>query len=139
MSAASATRTSQWRGASDACCPAWPMSLIWALILGNWTMNEVLRPERWSAPVVALGYVLVILTVVSFFQCVCTHPGAAPAAWRAAALDGAEPLTDLLRICAEWPSEDRSLLQTQLRALLHYHCGVSSLRTRQVMMDLQAL
>lgn len=91
MSAASATRTSQWRGASDACCPAWPMSLIWALILGNWTMNEVLRPERWSAPVVALGYVLVILTVVSFFQCVCTHPGAAPAAWRAAALDGAEP------------------------------------------------
>jgi DNA repair protein RecO (recombination protein O) len=55
------------------------------------------------------------------------------------ALDGDEPLTSLLRICAEWPSEDRSLLQTQLRALLHYHCGVSSLRTRQVMMDLQAL
>ena len=49
------------------------------------------------------------------------------------------PLTTLLRVCAEWPSEDRSLLQTQLRALLHYHCGVSSLRTRQVMMDLQAL
>ena len=55
------------------------------------------------------------------------------------ALDGDEPLTSLLRICAEWLSEDRSLLQTQLRALLHYHCGVSSLRTRQVMMDLQAL
>jgi DNA repair protein RecO (recombination protein O) len=30
-------------------------------------------------------------------------------------------------------------LQTQLRGVLHYHCGVSSLRTRQVMMDLQAL
>jgi len=55
------------------------------------------------------------------------------------ALDGEEPLTDLLRVCAEWPSEDRAALQTQLRALLHYHCGVSSLRTRQVMMDLQAL
>jgi DNA repair protein RecO (recombination protein O) len=55
------------------------------------------------------------------------------------ALDGDEPLTDLLRVCAEWPSEDRAALQTQLRALLHYHCGVNSLRTRQVMMDLQAL
>jgi hypothetical protein len=26
-----------------------------------------------------------------------------------------------------------------LRNLLHYHCGVSSLRTRQVMMELQSL
>jgi DNA repair protein RecO (recombination protein O) len=30
-------------------------------------------------------------------------------------------------------------LKPQLRALLHYHCGVSVLRTRQLMMDLQAL
>jgi DNA repair protein RecO (recombination protein O) len=30
-------------------------------------------------------------------------------------------------------------LKPQLRALLHYHCGVSTLRTRQLMMDLQAL
>ena len=47
--------------------------------------------------------------------------------------------TVLLRLCAEWPSEDRSALQTQLRHMLHYHCGVHSLRTRQVMMELQAL
>ena len=32
-----------------------------------------------------------------------------------------------------------SELKTQLRALLHYHCGVATLRTRQVMIDLQAL
>jgi DNA repair protein RecO (recombination protein O) len=30
-------------------------------------------------------------------------------------------------------------LKPQLRALLHYHCGVSVLRTRQLIMDLQAL
>jgi DNA repair protein RecO (recombination protein O) len=30
-------------------------------------------------------------------------------------------------------------LKTQLRTLLHYHCGVPTLRTRQLMMDLQAL
>jgi DNA repair protein RecO (recombination protein O) len=48
-------------------------------------------------------------------------------------------LTALLRCCAEFAPELRSALQTQLRALLHYHCGVSSLRTRQVMMELQAL
>ena len=56
-----------------------------------------------------------------------------------AALAGTDALTALLRVCAEWPGEDRASLQTQLRNLLHYHCGVSSLRTRQVMMELQAL
>ena len=55
------------------------------------------------------------------------------------ALESAEPLTSLLRVCAEWPGEERAALQTQLRHLLHYHCGISSLRTRQVMMELQAL
>ena len=30
-------------------------------------------------------------------------------------------------------------LKPQLRALLHYHCGVQQLRTRQLMMDLQSL
>jgi DNA repair protein RecO (recombination protein O) len=30
-------------------------------------------------------------------------------------------------------------LKPQLRALLHYHCGVSMLRTRQLMIDLQGL
>ncbi|MET0311069.1 MAG: DNA repair protein RecO [Burkholderiaceae bacterium] len=30
-------------------------------------------------------------------------------------------------------------LKPQLRALLHYHCGVSTLRTRQMMLDLQNL
>jgi len=30
-------------------------------------------------------------------------------------------------------------LKPQLRTLLHYHCGVTTLRTRQLMMDLQAL
>ena len=30
-------------------------------------------------------------------------------------------------------------LKPQLRALLHYHCGVPMLRTRQMMLDLQAL
>jgi DNA repair protein RecO (recombination protein O) len=56
-----------------------------------------------------------------------------------AALGSANTLTGLLRTCAEWPGEDRASLQTQLRNLLHYHCGVSSLRTRQVMMELQSL
>jgi DNA repair protein RecO (recombination protein O) len=30
-------------------------------------------------------------------------------------------------------------LKPQLRTLLHYHCGVATLRTRQMMKDLQAL
>ena len=48
------------------------------------------------------------------------------------------PLPALLRECAQWPSHQRQALQTQLRQLLHYHCGVQTLRTRQVMLDVQA-
>lgn len=50
------------------------------------------------------------------------------------ALDDAAPFTALLPRTAGMPE-----LKPQLRALLHYHCGVSTLRTRQMMMDLQSL
>jgi DNA repair protein RecO (recombination protein O) len=45
------------------------------------------------------------------------------------------PFTTTLRACAAVSSE----LKPQLRALLHYHCGVRTLRTRQMMMDIQSL
>jgi DNA repair protein RecO (recombination protein O) len=45
------------------------------------------------------------------------------------------PFTAVLRACAGMASE----LKPQLRTLLNYHCGVSALRTRQVMIDLQNL
>lgn len=45
------------------------------------------------------------------------------------------PFTAVLRACAEVAAE----LKPQLRTLLNYHCGVTALRTRQVMIDLQNL
>lgn len=57
----------------------------------------------------------------------------------AQALEAKSPLMALLRVCAQWSLEWRNALQAQLRAILHYHCGVQTLRTRQVMMDLQNL
>ena len=45
------------------------------------------------------------------------------------------PFVTTLRACSEVVLE----LKTQLRALLNYHCGVNTLRTRQMMMDLQSL
>ena len=48
--------------------------------------------------------------------------------------DGA-PFTATLRACSEVMAE----LKPQLRTLLNYHCGVSTLRTRQMMIDLQNL
>lgn len=42
---------------------------------------------------------------------------------------------DMLRACAPLTT----MLKPQLRALLHYHCGVKILRTRQMMLDLQCL
>jgi len=50
------------------------------------------------------------------------------------ALDEPAPFHATLRAVAEMGE-----LKPQLRALLHYHCGVATLRTRQLMMDLQAL
>ena len=52
-----------------------------------------------------------------------------------AALQEHAPFTTTLRACAEV----MNALKPQLRALLHYHCGVKTLRTRQMMMDIQAL
>ena len=45
------------------------------------------------------------------------------------------PFMTTLRACSEVMSE----LKPQLRTLLNYHCGVSTLRTRQMMIDLQSL
>jgi len=52
-----------------------------------------------------------------------------------AALQDNAPFTTTLRACAEMMAE----LKPQLRHLLHYHCGVRTLRSRQMMMDIQAL
>lgn len=45
------------------------------------------------------------------------------------------PFATTLRACAAVMAE----LKPQLRALLNYHCGVGTLRTRQMMIDLQSL
>ena len=51
------------------------------------------------------------------------------------ALDSTASYTATLRACAPVCAE----LKPQLRALLQYHCGSPTLRTRQLMIDLQAL
>ena len=43
--------------------------------------------------------------------------------------------SDTLRACAPVVTE----LKPQLRALLNYHCGIGTLRTRQMMIDIQSL
>ena len=65
------------------------------------------------------------------------EPGLAGADWLAlqAALDDAVPFVSTMRACAGV----NGALRLQLRALLNYHCGVTTLRTRQMMRDLQAL
>ena len=58
------------------------------------------------------------------------------AQWRAlqAALDDPAPFGATLLAVTGMPE-----LKPQLRHLLHYHCGVATLRTRQLMIDLQSL
>ena len=59
------------------------------------------------------------------------------AQWQALqqSLEGQAVFAQTLQACIPAANE----LKTQLRALLHYHCGVRVLKTRQMMMDLQAL
>lgn len=52
-----------------------------------------------------------------------------------AALQERTPFTTTLRACSTLAAE----LKPQLRALLHHHCGVPILRTRQMMIDIQSL
>lgn len=61
----------------------------------------------------------------------------AGAQWQALqrALDQAEPFAAALGVAASVAGE----LKPQLRALLNYHCGCGTLRTRQLMIDLQGL
>lgn len=63
------------------------------------------------------------------------------AQWQALAdaLNDEAPLTAALHVAARLPGEQRAHLRQQLRELLHYHCGVGTLRTRQLLMDLQSL
>ena len=50
-------------------------------------------------------------------------------------LSSSASFTETLRACAPVVNE----LKPQLRALLNYHCGVGTLRTRQMMIDIQSL
>ena len=50
-------------------------------------------------------------------------------------LSSGASFTDVLRACAPVVND----LKPQLRALLNYHCGVGTLRTRQLMLDIQSL
>jgi len=55
------------------------------------------------------------------------------------ALDDRAPFTATLRCVATLSAGSNAALRNQLRTVLNYHCGVSTLRTRQMMRDLQAL
>ena len=53
--------------------------------------------------------------------------------------DRVAPLPATLRLVATMNPAAQSALRSQLRTMLNYHCGVATLRTRQMMRELQAL
>ncbi|MFN0003902.1 MAG: DNA repair protein RecO [Burkholderiaceae bacterium] len=55
------------------------------------------------------------------------------------ALQSPNALTSTLRLCAEMDAPSRQALQSQLRQVIHFHCGLGTLKTRQFMIDIQAL
>jgi DNA repair protein RecO (recombination protein O) len=69
------------------------------------------------------------------------RPSLAARHWLAlqTALEDAAPVHALRAVCAAFSAADKNSLKAQLRSLLHYHSGGKTLRTRQMMMDVQAL
>jgi len=69
------------------------------------------------------------------------EPALGGAEWQALqrALEDRAPLSATLRQVAMMNPGSNAALRNQLRALLNYHCGVTTLRTRQMMRELQAL
>lgn len=69
------------------------------------------------------------------------EPSLTGADWQALqdSLDDQAPFTATLRRIAEFSPGTNAALRTQLRTLLNYHCGVHTLRTRQMMRELQNL
>ncbi len=69
------------------------------------------------------------------------RPSLAARHWLAldTALHESAPLHSLRAVCAGLAPFEKTALKTQLRSLLHYHCGGKTLRTRQMVMDVQAL
>ena len=57
----------------------------------------------------------------------------------AEALEDEAPFSTTLHALVQWPADARGALRQQLRDVLHYHCGVGLLRTRQLLMELQSL
>jgi DNA repair protein RecO (recombination protein O) len=53
------------------------------------------------------------------------------------ALADAAPLSATLQAVSQLPGDARTALRRQLRELLHQHCGIGTLRTRRLVMDLK--
>ena len=67
--------------------------------------------------------------------------GLLASSWRSlqTVLDDAAPFTATRAVCSGLGGAEKNALKLQLRSLLHYHCGTQTLRTRQLMMDIQSL
>lgn len=63
---------------------------IWALVLLNYVLHVVLRPERWSACALVVAHALIFLCVASLLQFQLNRPGAPSDAWVRAAEAGTE-------------------------------------------------
>lgn len=81
------------------------------------------------------------LTAEGGLQAECSPEQAAlsGAQWQAvqAALNDTMPFQALQRLWSALPAPARASLRNQLKALLHYHCGMQNLRTRHIAHSLQ--
>ncbi len=105
--------------------------------------KRVLNAADWRGP----SGVKAVCAALARYQNCPSPPRTTNASWLPGAqwlalsdaLGDEAPLTAALNVAARLPGDQRVHLRQQLRELLHYHCGVGTLRTRQLMMDLQSL
>jgi DNA repair protein RecO (recombination protein O) len=123
---------------ADAETLQWALRAFELLLLRELGLLPALHIQTLSLQPLVSGERYTLLPEAGLQQLPDSEPyGLAAAQWLALqqALDQAVPLMALLQDCTSVLAQ----LQRPLRQLLNYHCGVETLRTRQMMLDLQSL
>jgi DNA repair protein RecO (recombination protein O) len=124
-------------GAAQAATQSAALRAFELLVLREVGLLPSLDVQTLTLAALSPGARYALLPEAGLRQAADEEPALEGAQWLAlqAALDDPAPFSALLRVCAG----AGGALRAQLRVLLNYHCGVATLRTRQMMRDLQAL
>jgi hypothetical protein len=79
---------SLWLGALRLIVPAWPMALVWSLIVANYALHVFGHSSLITPSLLVGGHAVLAMQIACFIQTSRTHPGSPPVEWHDHAPDG---------------------------------------------------